>query len=211
MGDAPDAVPVAPPAPGSPARRPRRADAERNRGRLIDAARQLVDERGLAAVTMYELARTAGVGKGTVYRAFESRAGVAQALVDDAERELQGAILDGPPPLGPGAAPAERARAFAEAYLDLVDGHTELLVEIDHHAPGRRFTTGAHAFWRAHLAGLARAAGHAEPGLTAELVLGLLAADLYRHLRDDLGTSQAAVRSTTVAAASAVFAAGQPE
>jgi AcrR family transcriptional regulator len=174
----------------------------------LEAARRLVGEQGLGAVTMDELAREAGVGKGTVYRAFESRAGVAQALADDAERELQGAILDGPPPLGHGAAPDERAVAFAEAYLDLLDAQAELLIEIDHNPPGRRFTTGAHAFWRAHLAGLARAAGHRQPELAAELVLGLLAADLYRHLRDDLATDPATVRRATTTAAAAVFAAG---
>lgn len=190
-------------------RRPvRRADAERNRARLIEAARRLVAERGLQAVTMDELARTAGVGKGTVYRAFENRAGVAQALVDDAERDLQAAILQGPPPLGPGAAsPDERVRAFADAYLRLLESHAELLVEVDHNAPGRRFATGAHAFWRAHLAGLARAAGHGRPQaeLVAELILGLLAADLYRHLRNDVETEAPAVRRAAVAATTAIF------
>lgn len=154
---------------------------------------------------MDELAREAGVGKGTVYRAFGSRAGVAQALVDEAERELQDAVLGGPPPLGPGAAPADRLTAFADAYLRFLDSHVDLLIEVDHHGPGARFTTGAHAFWRAHLAALARAAGAQRPELTAELVLGLLTADLYRQLRQGLGITSADVRLATVAAASAVF------
>lgn len=59
----------------SPARRPR-ADAERNRLRVLDAARRLFAERG-DEVQMPEVAAAAGVGVGTVYRHFPNR----QALV----------------------------------------------------------------------------------------------------------------------------------
>lgn len=52
--------------------RPRRADAARNRQLLIDAARQLIDERG-PAVVMDEVARRAGVGNATLYRNFPTR------------------------------------------------------------------------------------------------------------------------------------------
>lgn len=52
--------------------RPRRADAARNRQLLIDAARQLIDERG-PAVAMDEVARRAGAGNATLYRNFPTR------------------------------------------------------------------------------------------------------------------------------------------
>jgi AcrR family transcriptional regulator len=163
-----------------------------------------VTAHGLAELTMDGLAEAAGVGKGTIYRAFGDRSGVAQALVDDAERALQEAILTGPPPLGPGAEPAERVAAFADAYLRVLARDVELFVEVDHRIPGRRFTVGAYGFWRAHLATEGERDGLRQPGLTAELVLGLLAADLQRHLAAG-PESATTVRKATVAAVRDVF------
>jgi AcrR family transcriptional regulator len=67
---------------GSPApERPLRADAERNRTRLLEAARELFAERGLE-VTMDEIAHHAGVGVGTAYRRFGSRDELIGALFE---------------------------------------------------------------------------------------------------------------------------------
>ena len=49
--------------------RPLRKDAERNRQRILDAARELFAEEGLG-VTLNDIAHHAGVGVGTVYRRF---------------------------------------------------------------------------------------------------------------------------------------------
>ena len=78
-----------------------RADAARNRERVLTAAQRLFAEHGVRAVTMSDVAREAGVAKGTVFQRFGDRAGLALALVDEQERELQERILRGPPPLGP--------------------------------------------------------------------------------------------------------------
>jgi len=50
-----------------------------------------------------------------VFRRFGTRAGIFQALLDDEEREFQQAVLSGPPPLGPGAAPLDRLIAYGRA------------------------------------------------------------------------------------------------
>jgi AcrR family transcriptional regulator len=162
--------------------RRRRSDAARNRAHVLDVARRLVAERGFGAVTMDLLAAEAGVGKGTLYRGFGNRAGVAEALVDEAERGLQERILSGSPPLGWGAPPHERLRAFVAAYLDLLADDVELLVETERGAPGARFHTGAYAFWHAHVAALLRQIGAADAGVRAHALLALLGADLYQHL-----------------------------
>ena len=163
--------------------RPRRRDAERNRARILDVARRLVHDRGIDVVTMDALAAAAGVGKGTLYRAFGNRAGLAEALLDEAETELQERILSGPPPLGWGAPPGRRLRAFVSAYVDFLSSNVDLLVETERGAPGARFHTGAYAFWHAHLAGLLRQDGRTDPEVLAHALLALLAADLHRHLR----------------------------
>jgi AcrR family transcriptional regulator len=68
--------------------RPLRADAERNRKRLLDAARTLFAERGLD-VSMDDIADAAGVGVGTAYRRFRSREEIIDALFDERLAEMQ--------------------------------------------------------------------------------------------------------------------------
>jgi AcrR family transcriptional regulator len=70
--------------------RPLRADASRNRERILEAARELFAERGLE-VTMDEIARRAGVGVGTVYRRFRHRDEIVVALFE--QRMLDYATL----------------------------------------------------------------------------------------------------------------------
>ena len=77
---------------------PERGDAARNRALLLDAARRLVAERGPDAVTMDAIAAAAGVGKGTLFRRFGSRAGLMMVLLDEDERASQRAFLFGPGP-----------------------------------------------------------------------------------------------------------------
>ena len=57
-----------------------RADAARNRARILTAAEELFAERGAATVTMEDIARAAGVGRGTLYRRYPDRAAIATAL-----------------------------------------------------------------------------------------------------------------------------------
>ncbi|MER5886153.1 helix-turn-helix domain-containing protein [Streptomyces sp. NPDC001941] len=71
----------------SPRRRPLRADAERNRQRILAAAREVFAERGLD-VTLDDIARHAGVGVGTAYRRFANREELIDAVFDDGAREL---------------------------------------------------------------------------------------------------------------------------
>jgi AcrR family transcriptional regulator len=61
-------------------KRPLRADAERNRLRILDAAAELFAERGLQ-VSLDEVAERAGVGVGTVYRRFADREALVDALL----------------------------------------------------------------------------------------------------------------------------------
>lgn len=108
--------------------RPReeRADAARNRAHLIEVARQMVAELGADKVTMDGLAERAGLGKGTVFRRFRTRAGIFHALLDEEEKRFQQRLLSGPPPLGPGAPAAERLVAFGRARLEFLVEHTVL-------------------------------------------------------------------------------------
>ena len=104
-----------------------RADATRNREKILCAATTLVQERGIEHVSMDDVARAACVGTGTLYRRFGDRAGLALALLDEHTKRFQNALISGPAPLGPGAPARERLLAFGEHYLDFMDLHADLL------------------------------------------------------------------------------------
>jgi len=65
--------------PSEPAERVPRADARRNRKRVLDAARRCMAREGLDA-QIEEIARAAGVGIGTVYRHFPTKEHLVEAL-----------------------------------------------------------------------------------------------------------------------------------
>jgi AcrR family transcriptional regulator len=70
--------------------RTQRADARRNRAKVLLAARKLFAEQGLDA-QIDEIAREAGVGVGTVYRHFPTKEDLLQALADERFAGLAGA------------------------------------------------------------------------------------------------------------------------
>jgi polyketide synthase 12 len=106
--------------------RAERADATRNRRHLLATARQMLAVQGADHLTMDGLAERAGLGKGTVFRRFGTRAGIFQALLDDDERAFQEQVLSGPPPLGPGAPPLDRLIAYGRARIGFLIGHREI-------------------------------------------------------------------------------------
>ncbi|MFI6789914.1 TetR/AcrR family transcriptional regulator [Nonomuraea sp. NPDC050383] len=162
-----------------------RADAARNRARILEAAAALFAARPPHEVTMDDIAKAAGVGRGTLYRRYPDRASIAVALLDEHERELQERLLRGDPPLGPGAPPAERLAAFYAAMVRLLEDHVHLVLGSE---VGRtRFETGAYGFWRAHVRSLLVAAGTPRPDALVDPLLAPLAPEVYSYQRSDLG------------------------
>ncbi len=74
-------------APQNPAPPPLRADAARNRARILKVARKVIAGGDLAPA-LNEIARQAGVGVGTVYRHFADHRALLEALVEDRFNEV---------------------------------------------------------------------------------------------------------------------------
>lgn len=74
-------------------KRPLRADAERNRRRILAAAGPLFAERGLD-VSLDDIAEAAGVGIGTVYRRFADKDDLIDELFERRIREIEGIARD---------------------------------------------------------------------------------------------------------------------
>jgi AcrR family transcriptional regulator len=182
---------------------PERADAARNRKRVLDAAAALFAERGVDAVSMDDVVAAAGVGKGTLYRRFGDKSGLAAAVLDERERDLQAAILSGAAPLGPGAPPAERLAAFVSAYVSYVGANLDVVAASQRSSPGARFRTGSHRFWRAHLVHLFHAAGSPQPEIRADVLLAALTAEqIGWWLREQKRSLRAVTRDLRAVAAS---------
>ena len=172
-----------------------RADAARNRQKILDAAERLIARHGMANVSMDLVAEEAGVGKGTIFRRFGDRAGLAHALLDERAREFQEAFIRGEPPLGPGAPPVDRLRAFGHAMMDILESHGDVVLAAEF-GPHARFRAAPYHVYRAHVMSLL---GELDPRLDAayhaDSLLAVLAADQYLFLRRERGMSVEQVRA----------------
>lgn len=158
-----------------------RSDAARNRERLLAAARELIAECGADALTMDRLAERAGVGKGTVFRRFGSRAGLMMTLLSDSEAAFQARFMFGPPPLGPGAPGLERLIAFGAERIAYVMEHGELARAAET-SPRSRFEVPAAMLWQRHIELLLRQEGmDADPLLMAMSLSATLEPDRLLH------------------------------
>ncbi|MFE7718685.1 TetR/AcrR family transcriptional regulator [Nocardia rhizosphaerihabitans] len=159
-----------------------RTDAARNRAKVLAAAAELFATRDPRTVTMDDIAKAAGVGRGTLYRRYPDRTAIAVALLDEHERALQEQLMRGEPPLGPGAPPADRLAAFYAAMVELLTAHAHLVLGAE--TGGARFATGAYGFWSAHVRALLIDAGVAQPDSLVDTVLAPVAAEVYLHQRE---------------------------
>ncbi|MDQ3403588.1 MAG: TetR/AcrR family transcriptional regulator [Actinomycetota bacterium] len=174
-----------------------RADAARNRRRILAAARGLFTQRGVDRVTMDQVAAAAGVGKGTLFRRFGDKSGLAVALLNEGESDLRARVSQGAAPLGPGADPVDRLLAFFDAYLTFLAEHLDLVHLAETSRPGIRYRIGTYRFWHEHVSGLIDEAGATQdPDALAHVLLAPVAADLQRAVRDEVAPAR--MRSTVL-------------
>jgi AcrR family transcriptional regulator len=94
--------------------RPLRADARRNRDRIVAVAQDVFAEQG-AGASLDEVARRAGVGPGTLYRHFPNREALQEAVYREAVEELG--------ELGRALMSTEAPQAALESWMRLLVGH----------------------------------------------------------------------------------------
>jgi AcrR family transcriptional regulator len=121
-----------------------RADAAANRQQILAAARQLFDQRGVEQVTMDEIARAAGVGKGTLYRRYPDKATLVVELMDacfvNFERETLDEIELSSTSANSSA--IDQLHAFLDRLIDWTEEHTPYLGVIADRSEGSRRGSG---------------------------------------------------------------------
>ncbi|NUT96587.1 MAG: TetR/AcrR family transcriptional regulator [Saccharothrix sp.] len=176
--------------PGS--ERALRADARRNRERVLRTAQRLFAEQGLA-VSLDEIARRAGVGPGTVHRHFPTKEALYLAVVIDQLEQLVAeaktlAATDDPRALftqlsrmtAMGAENATVKSALMAAEFDLRTVAADVAAALTDEV--------------AHLLARAQAAGVVRPDVTVDEVMALVAGTFaaIRHAGADTDPGRAA-------------------
>jgi AcrR family transcriptional regulator len=181
------------------ARRPGRPRSAAARGKVLAAARALIDEDGALAVTMDRLAERSGVGKPTIYRTWANRHEVVMAAL------MEELPAEAPSPESPSAAKALRAqlrqmlRLFAtpagrsiSSLLATAEGDTEIAKAFRTHFIEARRAEGRRLIAR----GIA--AGEFREGIDIEAALDLVYGPVFYRLLIRKGAPDAAWAATVI-------------
>lgn len=194
--------------------RKQRRDAQENRQQIIAAAKEMFATQGVDQTSMYEIARAAGVGQGTLYRHFADKGELCRGLIKEdihAFQERVGALIGA----GESALSAlERLDLLISEKLRLTESHLPLFAAMDDAATGQRRTRlfrGPFYTWQheqiVRLLGEAVSAGEIAPldaPFTADVILAATAPPLYSFQRQELEYSSERI----VAAMRRLFATG---
>ncbi|MBP2706951.1 TetR/AcrR family transcriptional regulator [Microbispora sp. RL4-1S] len=156
--------------------RPMRADARRNRARILAAAEEVFAEHGASASTE-EVAARAGVAIGTVFRHFPAKRDLLAAIMKDLRRRLidkaEALIANGDP-----------KTAFFDYFTYLVESSAKIGTVVNLLAeegpsiePGEQIMALTHAFGT--LMDAAREAGAVRPDVRPDEVIALLTATTH--------------------------------
>ena len=96
--------------------RPKRADAALNHERLVQAAREVFAERGFSA-TLQDIANHAGVGVGTIYRHFPTRADLVVAVY---RHQIEACAAAGPRLLAEKHSPYAALREWVDLFVEFL-------------------------------------------------------------------------------------------
>lgn len=181
-----------------PDRKPRK-DAARNRAAVFEAADTLFTQcRSPEEVTMADIAAAAGVGKGTLFRAFGDRTGLIHALYEARLEPIRNAVAEGPAPLGPATLPLVRVPALLDAVLCFKLDNRHLALALEQTGADSPYRTEHYERWHALLRDLLEQipgrAGTGFADFTAHALLAATRADLVAYLAGEKGVSREELR-----------------
>ncbi len=172
---------------GNAASKGERCDAAANRKLILATAEKLFAQHGVANVNMAQIAQTAQVGKGTIYRRFANKAELCLALMDSQMADFQNVMLgrmrrmteEEVTPLG-------QLDQFLDALVYFIEDHAPLLGEVQREGLLGNYDLQVPHFWL-HMttSGLLRQAieaGELSPHLDVEYIADALLASLRANV-----------------------------
>lgn len=197
-----------------------RRETDLYRERILKAARQLFHEHGLDGVSMYMIARTAGVGQGSLYRRYADIGEIGSDLLrDNTEKLLSGLEALAKAPIrqlerggtddegeqaGGQDSHLENLRSAIAQVVDFTEEHAELLLRIKSEFTGKKQLTQfehpiferlngilTDLFRQAVRAGEIR---EAEPPFMGSALTAILSPDLYLYQQKVHGSTKAEIR-----------------
>ena len=192
-----------------PERRSRK-DATRNQEAVLEAADTLFARRGSPEdITMSDVAAAAGVGKGTLFRAFGDRAGLLRALYETRLEPIREAIAAGPPPLGPTTPPQDRVPALLDAVLCFKLDNRRLALALEESGSSSPYRAEHYERWHRLLrAVLEQIPGLTDSDFTAHALLAATRADLIEHLAGEERIPRERMRAQLASFVTSVLASG---
>lgn len=196
-----------------------RREPDLYRERILKAARQLFHEHGLEGVSMYMIARTAGVGQGSLYRRYadigeigsdllrdntEKLLSDLEALANAQIRQVERGTDDEGVQAGEKSSHLENLRSAIAQVVDFTEEHAELLLRIKSEFTGKKqLTQFEHPIFErlnGILTGLFRQAVQAgeirevEPPFMGSALTAILSPDLYLYQQKVHGSTKAEIR-----------------
>ena len=168
--------------------------------RILSSARQLFTENGLDAVSMYSIAKKAGIGQGSLYRRFSDKGEICSALLlDSTERFL--VAMENEIQQSNSELPAlDRLQSSIEKVIDFIAQHAELLQLIKSEFTGKKqLTHFEHPFFQRLSAVLSELLQQAvnrnetiplDPKFAATALISILSPDLYLYQQKVHGDSK---------------------
>lgn len=108
---------------------------------IIDVAIEMFSNKGFQQTTVQEIAEAAGVGKGTIYRFFESKEDLVSSLVEFAIDDVAGAVREA---IREMSDPVEKLQTIITTEVDYYDQHRNLAKFLVREVLGYRSTFEAH-------------------------------------------------------------------
>lgn len=177
-----------------------RRDARANRQLLLDVAKQLFAEQGVAVTNMKQIAQAAGVGKGTLYRHFADKGELCRALIGEDVAMFQEQVGARVADTQHTPSPLARLEILLAERIRLTETHLPLFAAIEEAATGaqeqgKQFRGPFTAWTHAQIVGLlGEAIAQSEaPSLdtafTADAILAAMSPALLSYQRRECGYS----------------------
>lgn len=184
-----------------PERKPRK-DATRNREAVLAAADALfARSESPEDITMADVAAAAGVGKGTLFRAFGDRGGLLRALYEARLEPVREAVEAGPPPLGPGSPPHQRVPALLDALLCFKLDNRGLALALEESGSTSPYQAEHYERWHRLLQAVLEQIPDlaADSDFTAHALLAAVRADLVERRAGEEGVPRERIRAQLAA------------